>query len=130
MQVGAVMKAICSGAALVLMLIAVACASNNHPSIGSPNPTGASTGTIAGIVSTADRSTPVTSRKVTAINSASGARVEATTATNGGYTLQVPVGTYRLEVELRPGERLQKQPDPTNVGSGDLDAGRDFVITR
>jgi hypothetical protein len=125
-----VKKATCSGVAALLMLVTAACASNNHPSIGSPNPTGAPTGTIAGIVSTADRSTAVTGRKVTAINTASGARVEGTTATNGGYTLQVPVGSYRIEVELRSGERLQKQPDPTNVGSGDLDAGRDFVITR
>ena len=52
-----------------------------------------------------------------------------TTGTNGGYTLQVPVGTYRLEVQLRDGERVSKQPDQTQINKSDLDSGRDFVIT-
>lgn len=107
-----------------------ACASNNHPVVGAAQPTNAPTGTIAGVVSSGDGSTPLTGRKVTATNAASGAHFDATTAINGGYTLQVPVGSYRIDVELRAGERLQKRPDPTDVGSGDLDAARDFVITR
>lgn len=122
---------------LVRTLIAVglassmaACASNNHPVVGAKQPTNAATGTIAGIVSSGDGSTAVTGRKVTAVNTASGAHFDATTAANGGYTLQVPVGSYRIDVELRAGERLQKRPEPTDVGSGDLDAARDFLITR
>jgi hypothetical protein len=33
-----------------------------------------------------------------------------------------------LEVELRSGEALATQPDPTEVDAGDLDAGRNFVV--
>jgi hypothetical protein len=58
-----------------------------------------------------------------------GARYDTTTATNGGYTVQVPEGSYRIEVELRPGETLVKQPEPTHVKNSDLDPGRNFVIT-
>jgi len=86
-------------------------------------------GTIAGIVTTADSSVAVPGRKVTAVETTNGSRYDTTTATNGGYTLKVPEGTYRIEVELRPGEALAKQPDATKVSNSDLDPGRDFVIT-
>jgi Carboxypeptidase regulatory-like domain len=84
-------------------------------------------GTIAGMVST-DTNAPVVGRKVTAVDVASGARFEATTGTNGGYTIKVPEGTYRLEVELRPGEGVTKQPNETRIQKSDLDPKRDFVI--
>jgi hypothetical protein len=86
-------------------------------------------GTIAGIVKTADASVAVPGRKVTVIEVTTGARHETTTATNGGYTIQVPKGTYKFEIELRPGEALAKQPEQTHVGDADLDTSRDFVIT-
>jgi hypothetical protein len=85
-------------------------------------------GTIAGIVST-QANAAMAGRKVTAIDTVGGKRYEATTGANGGYTVQVPPGTYRLEVELRPGEKVSKQPGDTKIGKGDLDAQRHFVIT-
>ena len=85
-------------------------------------------GTIAGIVST-DGNAAVPSRKVTAVNTATGARYDVTTGINGGYTLKVPEGTYRLEIELLPGETIAKQPDETRINRSDLDPRRDFVIT-
>ena len=91
-----------------------------------PNAVG---GTIAGMVSTADSTVAVPGRKVTAIEVGKGTRFDATTGTNGGYTIKVPEGTYRLEIELRPTETLAKRPDETQVNNGDLDPGRDFVIT-
>ena len=86
-------------------------------------------GTIAGIVKTADASVAVPGRKVSVIEVKTGKRHDTTTGTNGGYTLQVPEGTYRFEIELRPGETLAKQPEETHVGNSDLDTSRDFVIT-
>jgi len=112
---------------LMSTLVTAAChpgpvvnAGAKQPSVG---------GTIAGIVTTADASVAVPGRKVTAIETTSGSRYDATTAANGGYTIKVPEGTYRIEIELRPGEALAKQPDPTKVNNSDLDPGRDFVIT-
>jgi Carboxypeptidase regulatory-like domain len=85
-------------------------------------------GTLAGIVST-ESNTPVVARKVTAIDTRTGARFEATTGPNGGYTMKVPQGHYRLEVEIREGERVTKQPPETRIQKSDLDPQRNFVIT-
>ena len=87
-------------------------------------------GTIAGIVRATDGSTPLVTRKVTVINTKTGARFESTTGVNGGYTIKVPdEGRYRIEVELREGEVIAKGPDETEINNGDLDPGRDFEIT-
>jgi len=86
-------------------------------------------GTIAGIVKTTDSSVAVPGRKVSVIDVATGVRHDTTTGANGGYTIQVPEGTYRFEIELRAGETLAKQPEQTHIGNSDLDASRDFVIT-
>ena len=75
-----------------------------------------------GIVST-DGNAAVPCRKVTAVNTATGTRYDVTTGINGGYTLKVPEGTYRLEIELMPGETIAKQPDETRINRSDLDPG-------
>ena len=85
-------------------------------------------GTIAGIVSTTSNNA-VADRKVTAIDTVKGTKFEATTGVNGGYTIKVPQGTYRLELQLLEGERVTKQPGPTKIDNSDLDPKRDFVIT-
>jgi len=85
-------------------------------------------GTIAGMVSTSENA-PVTDRKVTAIDTSSGARFEATTGPNGGYTVKVPEGTYRLEIELKAGETVVKHPGDTHINRSDLDPKRHFVIS-
>ena len=84
-------------------------------------------GTIAGHVRT-DANVPVTSRVVRAI-AADGTTHETTTSNTGGYTMKVPPGKYRIELELRQGERIVKQPGETQINQSDLDPGRDFVIT-
>lgn len=84
-------------------------------------------GTIAGIVTTTGNAA-VPDRKVTAVNVTSGARFDATTGANGGYTIKVPEGRYRLELELRPGEVVAKQPSETRINKSDLDPRRDFTI--
>jgi hypothetical protein len=84
-------------------------------------------GTIAGIVSTS-AATPVSGRRVSAVDTVKGTRYEASTAVNGGYTIKVPVGRYRLEVELRDGETLAEKPADTDINPSDMDADRDFVI--
>ena len=76
-----------------------------------------------------DANAALANRKVTATNVATGTRYDATTGINGGYTIKVPEGTYRLEVELRDGEAVAKQPDQTHINNSDLDPHRDFVIT-
>ena len=85
-------------------------------------------GTISGTVSANDGTTAIAARTVTAINMETGARFDTSTATNGGYTIKVPKGKYRLEVELRAGETIATQPAATEINRGDLDSGRNFVV--
>jgi hypothetical protein len=117
-----------SAIAAGLLAVTAACAPRGPVLDTGPKPVGVG-GTIAGRVSAADGATPLTARKVTAIDTASGARFEASTASNGGYTIKVPAGTYRLEVETRSGETVRTQPGTTEVNVGDLDPDRNFVLT-
>jgi hypothetical protein len=91
----------------------------HQPSVG---------GTISGIVSASGGSIALPGRKITIVDVATNKQYETTTTTDGGYTIQVPEGTYRIDVELRPGETLAKRPANTHVNNSDLDAGRDFVV--
>lgn len=87
------------------------------------------TGTIAGTVS-ADSTVALSGRKVTATAEDTGMAYAATTSTGGGYTIKVPAGhRYRLNVELRAGEKLAMAPEATQVNASDLDPDRNFVIT-
>jgi len=86
-------------------------------------------GTIAGVVTTEDPMIPVADRTVTITDTRTGAHFETKIAGNGGYTIQVPVGTYHIEIELRRDELLKVRPDDTHINNGDLDPHRNFVIT-
>ena len=112
-------------AAAAALLLSAACHPGPVVGGGSDQAVG---GTLAGIVSTETKG-PVPNRKVTAVNTSTGSRYDATTGANGGYTIKVPQGTYRLELELREGERVTKQPGETRVTRSDLDPQRDFVIS-
>ena len=86
-------------------------------------------GTVSGIVRASADNSPLSGRKVTVTNVETGETHEGSTAVNGGYTIKVPTGHYRLDVELRSGEALSKRPDDVHITASDLDASRDFFIT-
>jgi hypothetical protein len=114
--------------ASLLCLIALITACHPGPIANGGAKPPATGGTIAGTVR-ADGGVSLAGRKVTATNEATGAKFDATSGSNGGYTIQVPPGTYRVDVELQSGETLSRRPDPTKVNVGDLDADRNFVLT-
>ena len=119
----AVMKLFKCTLALALLVTSAAC--HPGPVVGAKIPVG---GTIAGIVST-DSKIAVPTRKVTAVNTQTGSRYDTTTGPNGGFTIKVPEGTNRLELELHEGEKVIQQPGETRVNKSDLDPQRDFVIS-
>src|SRR5438128_214829 len=99
------------------LLSSIAC----HPgAVIDPGPKQQVGGTIAGIV-LSETKTAVTGRKVTAIETQTGQRYEATTGLNGGYTIKVPRGNYRIDVELQAGESIAKRPPETKINTSDLD---------
>jgi peptidoglycan/LPS O-acetylase OafA/YrhL len=85
-------------------------------------------GTISGVVRAAGSNAALSARRVTAVNLTTGAKYESSTAANGGYTMKVPMGHYRLEVALGPDETLSAAPAEVEINRSDLDSGRDFTI--
>jgi Carboxypeptidase regulatory-like domain len=84
-------------------------------------------GTISGQLRTPGGGAPVVGRLVTAVNNANGQRFQVRTGNTGGFTLKVPPGSYRLEVELQSGEGVTGAPTDQRVGESDVDAN--IVIT-
>ena len=85
-------------------------------------------GTIAGIVSTGEGGGPLAGRRVDAVDLSGGRRYSATTNVAGGFSIPVPPGKYRLDVELREGERVVRSPGTIDINKSDLDANLEVVI--
>jgi hypothetical protein len=113
---------------VVSATFAACAAAHGGPAIGSGDAPPEMSGTISGIVRAAGTNSPLNARKITAVDVASGTTYTATTATNGGYTMKVPMGRYRLTVELAAGETLRESPDEVVINRSDLDSGRDFLV--
>jgi len=75
-------------------------------------------GTIAGVVTGAPDIT-LADRTVTIVNVETGEQYQTATGQTGGYALHVPAGTYRLELQLRPGERLAEMEPTILLTTGD-----------
>lgn len=99
-------------AVLCASMLLAACAATGPAYDPGPRPDVG--GAIAGRVSTNDGATALGGRKVTAVNLSTGARYDVSTATNGGYTVRLPVGMYRLEVELK----IRRDGDDAAGGDG------------
>jgi hypothetical protein len=115
------------GLSLAIALAVASCAPRG-PVVDTGDRPPTLSGTISGFVRMAGSNTPLATRKVTATDTASGATYSASTAANGGYTMKVPVGKYRLQVELQPGEQIVEAPADLEISRSDLDAGRNFTI--
>jgi hypothetical protein len=83
-------------------------------------------GTISGRLTTESDSARLVARRVEVINVETGDRRAVSTSSNGGFTVKVPPGKYRLHVELRPGEAIVRAPDTIDINPSDLD--NDVVI--
>jgi hypothetical protein len=46
----------------------------------------------------------------------------------GGFSIKVPPGEYRLEVTLREGEKVVRQPGVVHINKSDLDANLEIVV--
>ncbi len=114
---------------VVLLMLGSGCAARHGGPVLGGSTTPERTDTVSGTLRAATGS-PLGGRRVSAINMATEAHYDATTADSGGYTIKVPAGKYRLEVELRGGDVIATQPPQTDVNVSDLDAQLDFVIGR
>jgi hypothetical protein len=86
-------------------------------------------GTISGRLTTEGDAARLVARRVEVVNIDTGDRRSVSTSSNGGFTLKVPPGKYRLQVELRPGETIVKGPDTIDINPSDMDNDIVVVIT-
>jgi hypothetical protein len=85
-------------------------------------------GTISGTVRGPESTSAIEGRIVEVINVETNERQRVTTNNAGGFTFKVKPGKYRVELTLRDGESLVRQPGVTQVNRSDVDAHADFVI--
>ena len=86
-------------------------------------------GTVSGHLATTGGER-VPGRKIELVEIATGSRHSVTTDANGAFTVKVPPGKYRLDVELQSGERVEKAPKQIDINESDLDSNLEIVIGR
>jgi hypothetical protein len=111
---------------LLAWLTAAACRPGT-PVIDPSAPPSTISGTVSGTVRDQGKM-GVAGRLVSAIDAQSGQRYELRTDANGHYTIKLPAGKYRMELELLPGESIVRGPEEVDINKSDLDPGRDFEI--
>jgi hypothetical protein len=115
--------------ALVLALAALggpACRTGHRFLSGEEDPRAKAT--LSGTVRGPEESAPVVGRRVEAIAVRGGRRFVTRTGVNGGFTLLLPPGRYRLEVALASVESVVAQPDVLDLDPGSVVAGIDVVL--
>jgi hypothetical protein len=111
----------------VLVLLTGAACHTNRP-LWSATPGDKTTpGTIAGIMRTAGGDV-LPGRRVNAIQVGTSQRYSAVTNVTGGFSIPVPPGKYRLEPELREGEKVVRDPGIVNINKSDLDANLEIIV--
>jgi hypothetical protein len=85
-------------------------------------------GTIRGTVRGPENTTPIDGRIVEVTNVETRERLRVTTNSSGGFSLKLKTGRYRVELPLRDGETLIRQPGVIDLNRGDGGGHADFVI--
>jgi hypothetical protein len=86
-------------------------------------------GTIAGVV-TGPADGTLADRTVTVVNIDTGAHYETATGESGSYTLRVPSGRYRLEIQLRENERMAVKDAPILLVGGGIDVQKNVDVNQ
>jgi hypothetical protein len=110
-----------------LLLSLLACRPGTPVIDTTPRPIQAD-GTISGTVRGPEGTSAIEGRTVEVVNVDTGDRQRVATSNTGGFTFKVKPGRYRVELTLRDGETLVKQPGVIDVNRSDVDAHADFVI--
>ena len=83
---------------------------------------------ISGRIRGPERSTLIDGRTVELVNLTTLERHRVSTDAAGGFRFKVQPGDYRVELPLRDGEALVRQPGVIHVNRTAVDADADFVI--
>jgi hypothetical protein len=109
----------------LVVLLTTGCASDAGAAARQNAP---SDNTLAGTVRGSDPAAPVSGRTVAVVNVVTGERRTTETGATGGFTIDLPAGTYRVELALRKGETVVKRPDVVSLNHGRTDSHVEFVV--
>lgn len=112
---------------IALMTIAGPACRPGQPIVNTEPERNRTPGTIAGNVRTTAND-PVPGRNVYAVNTETGTKYSAVSGVTGGFSIKVPPGKYRLELELREQEAVAQEPGLIDINQSDLDTDLDIVI--
>jgi hypothetical protein len=112
----------------LISLLAIGGCRRGVPVIDPSAPSSTVAGTISGTVRGPENAAAIEGRIVEVVNLDTNERQRTTTNSAGGFTFKVKPGRYRVELTLREGESLSKQPGVMNVNKSDVDAHADFVL--
>lgn len=98
-------------------------AANGGPAVGS-----AAQATINGTVRGAEGGSPISGRTISIVDVKTGERRSAQTTSTGAFRIVLPVGQYRLDVDVRDGEAVLKHPDVVALDAGGVDSHVEFVV--
>src|SRR4029453_9604817 len=87
-------------------------------------------GTISGTIRGPEGTTAVEGRIVDVIDITTNRRQRLTTDQNGGFSVTLDPGDYRVVLTLLDGEAIVRQPGLIHVDRSDVDAEPDFVLAR
>ncbi len=113
-------------AAIGLAIVFAACRPG-VPVVDPSAPPPTTDGTISGRVVSA-AGTPLGARRLDFVNGATGATFTVSSDVNGAFTIKVPPGKYRLKLELRSGETLEKPLGDIEINKSDLDNNVQVVV--
>jgi hypothetical protein len=112
---------------LALAALAGAACRPGQPLIDTTPGKNTTPGTIAGNVRT-NADDPLPGRNLHAVDTVTGQRYSAVTGVTGGFSIKVPPGKYRLELELREQETVVQQPGIIDINQSDLDTDLNIVV--
>ena len=113
---------------LALILMAAAWGCRRTPPVVETDPSTQARVVIEGRIRGPERSTLIDGRTVELVNLTTLERHRVSTDAAGTFKFRVKPGDYRVELPLRDGESLVRQPGVLHVNRSDVDADADFVI--
>lgn len=113
---------------LILIVLTGAWGCRRTPPVFETDPSAQARVVIEGTIRGPERSTLIDGRTVELVNLTTLERHRASTDAAGIFKFTVKPGDYRVELLLRDGEALVRQPGVIHVDRSDVDADADFVI--
>ena len=114
---------------LILIVLTAAWGCRRTPAVFETDPLVQARVVIEGRIRGPERSTLIDGRTVELVNLTTLERHRVSTDAAGTFTFRVKPGDYRVELLLRAGEALVRQPGVIHVNRSDVDADADFVIS-